>query len=269
MDNPSFVPPDAPSQPGLTIEARNLPMHVGIIMDGNGRWAQLRGQARADGHREGSQAVRRIVRAARRLGLKALTLYAFSEQNWERPEDEIDALWVLLREFLVSERSEILDNGIRLNAVGNVGKLPQLVRAALDPLRADSDGNQAMTLTLALSYGGREEIAMAARELATRVAAGSLSPEAVTADALHGLMPSLAVGDPDLVIRTGGERRISNFMLYGLAYSELFFSDALWPDYTAADLYEAIASYQARERRFGKVGKPATPVTPAPLRLVG
>ena len=263
------VHPLSSAAPAITIEARNLPMHIGIIMDGNGRWAQLRGQSRSDGHREGSQAVRRIVRAARRLGLKALTLYAFSEQNWARPEDEIDSLWLLLREFLLSERSEILDNGIRLNAVGNVGKLPQLVRAALDPLRAESDTNQAMTLTLALSYGGREEIAMAARELATRVASGALPPEAVTADALHGLMPSLAMGDPDLVIRTGGERRISNFMLYGLAYSELYFSDALWPDYTSSDLYEAIASYQARERRFGKVGKPVTQTAPAPLRLVG
>ena len=254
----------------ITVEARNLPMHVGIIMDGNGRWAQLRGQNRADGHREGSQAVRRIVRTARRLGLKALTLYAFSEQNWARPEDEIDALWLLLREYLLSERDEILDHGIRLNAVGNVGKLPQLVRAALDPLRADSQDNTAMTLTLALSYGGREEIAMAARELATRVASGAINPADVTTDSLRGLMPSLAMGDPDLVIRTGGERRISNFMLYGLAYSELFFSDTLWPDYTAEDLFAAIASYQSRERRFGKVGKAATPeAPPSSLRLVG
>ncbi len=257
--------------PSITVEARNLPMHIGIIMDGNGRWAQLRGQDRADGHREGSHAVRRIVRTARRLGLKALTLYAFSEQNWSRPEDEIDALWLLLREYLLSERDEILDHGIRLNAVGNVGKLPQLVRAALDPLRADSQDNNAMTLTLALSYGGREEIAMAAREMATRVASGALDASDVTADSLRGLMPSLAMGDPDLVIRTGGERRISNFMLYGLAYSELFFSDALWPDYTAEDLFEAIASYQSRERRFGGVGKAALPQVPPPpsLRLVG
>lgn len=254
----------------ITVEARNLPMHVGIIMDGNGRWAQLRGRSRADGHREGSQAVRRIVRTARRLGLKALTLYAFSEQNWARPEEEIDALWLLLREYLLSERDEILDHGIRLNAVGNVGKLPQIVRAALDPLRSDSQDNTEMTLTLALSYGGREEIAMAAREMAMRVASGAIDAADVTTDSLRSLMPSLAVGDPDLVIRTGGERRISNFMLYGLAYSELFFSDALWPDYTAEDLFEAIASFQSRERRFGKVGKAATPETPpSTLRLVG
>lgn len=248
------------------VEARNLPMHVGIIMDGNGRWAQLRGQDRAEGHRAGSEAVRRIVRAARRLGLKALTLYAFSEQNWARPEDEIDALMLLLRDFLLSERSEILDNGIRLNAIGNVGKLPALVRGALDPLRRESEGNVEMTLTLALSYGGREEIATAARQLAERVAAGSMRSDEVTAESLRGLMPSLVVGDPDLVIRTGGERRISNFLLYGLAYAELFFSDTLWPDYSAEDLYQALASFQGRERRFGLVGTPASPPS---LRLVG
>ncbi|HSQ61653.1 MAG TPA: polyprenyl diphosphate synthase [Polyangiaceae bacterium] len=244
------------------VEARNLPKHVGIIMDGNGRWAQLRGLPRARGHREGSQAVRRVVRAARRLGLNALTLYAFSEQNWARPEDEVDALMELLREFLLSERDEILGNGIRLNAIGNIGRLPALVRAVLEPLSHESSDNHEMTLTLALSYGGREEIAAAARELARRVEKGELSSEQVTEDALHGLMPSLTVGDPDLIVRTGGERRISNFLLYGLAYSELFFADVLWPDFGPDDLYQAVASYQGRERRFGKVG---VGVAPAPI----
>ncbi len=257
----------------IVVEARNLPSHVGIIMDGNGRWAQMRGLDRADGHREGSIAVRRVVRAARKLGLSALTLYAFSEQNWARPGEEVDALWVLLREFLVSERDELLDNGIRLNAVGNLGRLPGIVRAVLDPLRKETADKSQMTLTLALSYGGREEIAQAARELASRVAAGECSPEAVTADALHGLMPSLTVGDPDLVIRTGGEHRISNFLLYGLAYAELYFEDELWPNYGAEHLYAAVASYQQRERRFGLVGKPAAPVELAPpsnvVRLAG
>jgi undecaprenyl diphosphate synthase len=225
-------------------------------MDGNGRWAQLRGEPRVQGHREGSRAVRRVVRAARRLGLRALTLYAFSEQNWARPDEEVDALMVLLREFLLSERDEILDNGIRLNAIGNLGRLPALVRAVLDPLRRESSENGEMTLTLALSYGGREEIATAARELAKAAADGRISPDEVTPEALHRLMPSLTVGDPDLVIRTGGERRISNFLLYGLAYAELYFADVLWPDFREEELYAAIASYQARERRFGRVGKP-------------
>jgi len=263
------------------VEAKNLPSHVGIIMDGNGRWAQLRGSPRVEGHREGSRAVRRIVRAARRLGLRALTLYAFSEQNWARPEEEVDALMLLLRDFLLSERDELLDNNIRLNAVGNLGRLPGVVRAVLDPLRKDSESSTEMTLTLALSYGGREEIATAARELAADVASGKLRPEDVTEQALHRRMPSLRVGDPDLVIRTGGERRISNFLLYGLAYAELHFADVLWPDFAEADLYEAIASFQRRERRFGLVGKPASPIEPPPesspksgedgpkLRLVG
>lgn len=251
------------------VEARNLPSHVGIIMDGNGRWAQLRGRPRVEGHREGSRAVRRIVRASRRLGLRALTLYAFSEQNWARPGEEVDALMSLLREFLLSERDEILENGIRLNAIGNLGRLPALVRAVLDPLRNESASSSEMTLTLALSYGGREEIAAAAREMAADVATGKLGPDDVTEDALRRRMPSLVVGDPDLVIRTGGERRISNFLLYGLAYAELHFADVLWPDFTEADLYEAIASYQTRERRFGLVGKPAPPADKAVLRLVG
>ncbi len=241
------------------VEAKNLPSHVGIIMDGNGRWAQLRGQPRSVGHREGAAAVRRTVRAARRLGLRALTLYAFSEQNWARPEEEVDALMELLREYLLTERSELLENGIRLNAIGNIGRLPGIVRAVLDPVRTDTSKNDQMTLTLALSYGGREEIAHAAKELAKQVAAGKMSADDVTPDALRSLMPSLAVGDPDLVIRTGGERRISNFLLYGLAYAELYFADVLWPDFGEADLYAAVGSYQQRERRFGQVGAPAAP----------
>jgi undecaprenyl diphosphate synthase len=236
------------------VEARNLPGHVGIIMDGNGRWAQVRGQPRTVGHREGAAAVRRTVRVARRLGLRALTLYAFSEQNWARPEEEVDALMDLLRDFLLSERDEILDNGIRLNAIGNLGRLPALVRAVLDPLRHESQRNGEMTLTLALSYGGREEIAHAARELAKAVAAGRIRPDDVTPDALREQMPSLSVGDPDLVIRTGGEHRISNFLLYGLAYAELYFADVLWPDFSEKDLFGAIASFQRRDRRFGLVG---------------
>lgn len=260
--------PELSTEP-VVVEAKNLPSHVGIIMDGNGRWAQLRGAARVEGHREGSRAVRRIVRSARRLGLRAITLYAFSEQNWARPEEEVDALMVLLKDFLLSERDEILDNGIRLNAVGNLARLPGVVRAVLDPLRKDSAARTEMTLTLALSYGGREEIAEAARGLAEEVAKGTLRPEDVTAAALHGRMPSLSVGDPDLVIRTGGERRISNFLLYGLAYAELHFADVLWPDFSEADLYAAIASYQTRERRFGLVGQPAKPTDGAVLRLVG
>ena len=247
--------------PGPWVELRGLPSHVGIIMDGNGRWAQQRGLDRSEGHRAGSATVRRVVRAARRLGLKALTVYAFSEQNWARPELEVGALMDLLKEFLLAERSEILTNGIRLQAIGNLGRLPSFVRAVLDPLRQESEGNHEMTLTLALSYGGREEIALAARELASEVKAGRISADEITPESLRARMPSLAVGDPDLVIRTGGEQRISNFLLYGLAYAELVFSNKLWPEFETADLYAAIASYQQRERRFGRVGVGISPAS--------
>ncbi|MFI5297822.1 MAG: polyprenyl diphosphate synthase [Polyangiales bacterium] len=242
------------------VELRGLPPHIGIIMDGNGRWAQLRGKSRTEGHKAGSAAVRRIVRASRRLGIRALTVYAFSEQNWARPEDEVGALMDLLKDFLVSERGEILGNGIRLQAVGNLGRLPAFVRAVLDPLREESVDNAEMTLTLALSYGGREEIALAARELANDVKAGRMRADEIDAESLRMRMPSLAVGDPDLVIRTGGEQRISNFLLYGLAYAELVFSNKLWPEFDVMDLYAAIASYQQRERRFGRVGAPVAPI---------
>jgi undecaprenyl diphosphate synthase len=228
-------------------------------MDGNGRWAQLRGKERSEGHRAGSATVRRIVRASRRLGIRALTLYAFSEQNWSRPDLEVGLLMDLLKDFLLAERGEILDNGIRLQAIGNLGRLPAFVRAVLDPLRSESSKNHEMTLTLALSYGGREEIASAARDLAVEVKEGRMRADEITAESLRLRMPSLVVGDPDLVIRTGGEQRISNFLLYGLAYAELVFSEKLWPDFGAEDLYAAIESYQGRERRFGRVGAPVVP----------
>jgi undecaprenyl diphosphate synthase len=239
------------------VEARNLPRHVGIIMDGNGRWAESRGEPREAGHKAGSAAVRRIVRVCRRLGVEALTLYAFSEQNWARPAGEVEALMGLLREFLVTERDEILDNDIRLVAIGDLARLPEAVRDVLDPLRGASSGNQKMTLALALSYGGREEIAAAAREIATEAAAGRLDPTTIDAAMLGARLPSLGVGDPDLIIRTGGEFRLSNFLLYGAAYAELAFFDRLWPDFTEDDLFAAIASFQRRERRFGLVGKTA------------
>jgi len=235
------------------VEARNLPRHIGIIMDGNGRWAELRGEPREAGHKAGSAAVRRIVRACRRLGVDALTLYAFSEQNWARPASEVDALMGLLREFLVSERDEILDNDIRLVAIGDLSRLPDAVRDVLDPLRGASSAKEKMTLALALSYGGREEIAAATRELAVLAAQGKLDPESIDADTLGARLPSLGVGDPDLIIRTGGEFRLSNFLLYGAAYAELAFSDRLWPDFDEDDLFAAIASFQRRERRFGRV----------------
>ncbi len=234
------------------VDLRRLPRHLAIVMDGNGRWAERHGLPRPEGHRAGSEAVRRTVRAARRLGLGTLTLYAFSEQNWARPADEVEALMGLFAEFLVSERQEMLDNGIRLRAIGRIRRLPGHVRALLDDLVRESAGLGGMTLNLCVSYGGQEEIADAARRLCERVARGELSAEQVDEAALEREIPSVATGPVDLLVRTGGEQRISNFVLWGAAYAELFFSPTLWPDYAEQDLFEAIAAYQRRERRFGK-----------------
>lgn len=237
------------------VEARHLPRHVGIIMDGNGRWAVQRGKPREEGHKAGSAAVRRVVRAARRLGIHALTLYAFSEQNWARPGGEVEALMGLLEEFLRSERGEILDNGIRLVAIGDLDRLPPHVHAALDPLARDSSENERMTLALALSYGAREEIARLARDLASEAKRGQVDPATIDADTIARRLPSLGVGEPDLILRTGGEQRLSNFLLYGAAHAELVFSDRLWPDFDEADLFEAIATWQERTKRFATLNQ--------------
>jgi undecaprenyl diphosphate synthase len=230
------------------VRSRPLPRHVAIIMDGNGRWAEARGLERIAGHREGSASVRAVTREARRVGLEALTLYAFSAQNWLRPPTEVAALWSLLDEFLESERREIVENGIRLNAIGEIDRLPGFVRKRLETVIDESDRNDEMVLTLALSYDGREEIARAARRVAERrgprIDQASLADELWTAD-----LPEL-----DLLVRTSGERRISNFLLWQCAYAELSFSDVLWPEFREAELLDVIAEFQTRERRFGKTG---------------
>jgi undecaprenyl diphosphate synthase len=229
----------------------DLPRHIGIIMDGNGRWAQLRDQPRLEGHRVGAESVRDITRACRELGVEALTLYAFSSQNWARPVSEVTGLMELLRDFLRDERSEILDNGIRLEALGDVERLPPLVRDPLEELRAVSRSNSKMVLTLALSYGGRESITRAARGAARDIAAGTLRVEDLDADRLGSYLPTAGLPPLDLLIRTSGEQRVSNFMLWELAYAELVFVDVLWPEFRRAHLYECLELYAARERRFG------------------
>lgn len=231
--------------------ASSLPRHVGIIMDGNGRWAQLRNRPRIEGHRAGAESVRDITRASRQLGLEALTLYAFSSQNWARPADEVAGLMQLLRDFLIDERSEILDNGIRLEALGEIERLPAFVREPLDELRAASAGNSQMVLTLALSYGGRESITRAARSLAADIVAGKVKPETVDVDKLSSYLPTAHLPPLDLLIRTSGEQRISNFMLWEVAYAELVFVDVLWPEFRREHLYKCLEQYGARERRFG------------------
>jgi undecaprenyl diphosphate synthase len=232
-------------------ETRRLPRHVGIIMDGNGRWAQNHGRPRLDGHRAGADSVRDITRASRQLGIEALTLYAFSSQNWARPADEVAGLMQLLREFLIDERTEILDNQIRLDAIGDAEKLPPMVKEPLDELRAASAHHTGMTLTLALSYGGRESIVRAVRDIARDAAAGVLRPEDLDVDRMTGYMPTARLPPLDLLIRTSGEQRISNFMLWEIAYAELVFTDVLWPEFRREHLNTCLEEYAARERRFG------------------
>ena len=230
------------------VRARPLPRHVAIIMDGNGRWARARGLPRVAGHREGAVAVRSVTRAARRLGLEALTLYAFSLQNWSRPAVEVEALMLLLVEFLEKEQQELLDNAIRLNAIGDLERLPVQVRERLEAVRGATAAGRGMTLTLALSYGGREELVHAAR-----VAAASGKP--IDEAALEAGLWTRGLPGLDLLIRTSGERRISNFLLWQAAYAELYFTDTHWPGFDERELLTAVADYQARERRFGLTGE--------------
>jgi undecaprenyl diphosphate synthase len=235
------------------VDVSRLPQHVAIIMDGNGRWAQTRGKPRTAGHERGADAVRATMRAARRLGIPALTLYAFSEQNWDRPQAEINALVDLLCECLVSERDELVDNQIRLSAIGRLHKLPQHAQSRLRTLTSETESNEGMTLNLALSYGGREELIDAARALACKARDHEIDPNGIDEAAVARLLPSMDVGPVDLMIRTGGEQRISNFLLWGSAYAEFYFTDELWPDFDANSLYCAIRAYQGRDRRFGLV----------------
>lgn len=228
---------------------RALPNHVAIIMDGNGRWAEERGKPRLEGHRAGADSVRDITRAARETGIQALTLFAFSSQNWARPAEEVAGLMQLLRDYLIEERSEILDNQIRLEAIGDIYRLPPLVTEPLAELRAASAHHRGMTLTLALSYGGRESIARAVAAAARDVAAGTLRPDDIDAERFARYLPTMP--PVDLLIRTSGEQRISNFLLWEIAYAELVFVDVLWPDFRRQHLAECLAQFGRRERRFG------------------
>jgi undecaprenyl diphosphate synthase len=229
------------------VRARPLPRHVAVIMDGNGRWAEARGLPRLAGHREGSESVRAVTREARRIGLEALTLYAFSAQNWARPPDEVEGLMQLLAEYLDSERTEIMENAVRLHAVGELERLPGFVRERLERMRRDSASNRGLILTLALSYDGREDIAQAARRATAEGA--PLEPGAIDARLWTAGLPDL-----DLLVRTSGERRISNFLLWQCAYAELAFSEVLWPDFRELELLQVVSDFQARERRFGLTG---------------
>jgi len=233
--------------------SERLPRHVGIIMDGNGRWARARGLPREDGHEKGADSVRTVVRAARKVGIEALTLFAFSSQNWDRPHEEVFHLMELLRRYLVQERDEILGNGIRLVTVGEAERLPPLVREPLVELMAASADNRGMVLCLALSYGGREMLTKAVREMCRAALAGRLDPAEITVDTVESFLDSARILPPlDLLVRTSGEHRISNFFLWETAYAELHFTEKMWPEFDRDDLMIALQDFASRERRFGQ-----------------
>jgi undecaprenyl diphosphate synthase len=230
-----------------------LPEHVAIIMDGNGRWAAARGGKRSDGHRQGAEAVRRVVRAARELGVRYLTLYAFSAQNWERPAAEVADLMQLLLRFVLQERAELNARGIRLTTIGDQTRLPAYVRGPIAALTEATRANRGMTLCLALSYGGRESIVRAAQRLARAAVEGRLAPEAIGEDHVARALDTRALPPPDLLIRTSGEQRLSNFLLWECAYAELYFTDVMWPDFGREHLLAAVEAFSRRQRRFGRV----------------
>ncbi|MBC7950328.1 MAG: isoprenyl transferase [Rhodospirillaceae bacterium] len=230
------------------------PAHIAIIMDGNGRWAKARGLPRTAGHKRGAEAVRRTVECAREMGISYLTLYAFSSENWKRPAGEVTDLMGLLRLYLRNEVKVLHKNGIRLKVIGDRSRLGPDIVALIEESEAKTAINGALTLTLALSYGGRQEIVEAARRLAVEVAAGRLAPEAIDEAAVSRNMFTAHMPDPDLVIRTSGEKRISNFLLWQSAYAEFVFLDVLWPDFGREELEAAIGDFHRRERRYGASG---------------
>lgn len=235
--------------------APSPPRHIAIIMDGNGRWAKARGLPRNLGHRQGIDTVRDVVRACRTLRIEYLTLYAFSSENWKRPETEVAGLMELLRLFIRRELDDLWRNGVRIRMIGDRSKLaPDIMQLITDAEQKTRD-NRTLTLTIALSYGGQDEIVAACRRLAEQVAAGKLQPAEITPDLLAANLETAGIPDPDLVIRTSGEQRLSNFLLWQSAYSELIFVDKLWPDFSAQDLAGAVEEFQRRERRYGGSGE--------------
>lgn len=244
---------DSPSQGVPSPAAARVPAHVAVIMDGNGRWAQKRLMSRIFGHEKGAEAVRMVVRACRELGVRCLTLYAFSTENWQRPKTEIEALMGLLRRFLSSELKEILTNDIRLHVIGQIRRLPPDIQAALESAMDESRSNRSLQLNLALSYGGRDEITRAVQELAQQVSAGRRPPESITEEVLAAHLDTRGLPDPDLLIRTGGDMRLSNFLLWQLAYAELFITDTLWPDFSRDEFLRILEEFRGRQRRFGRI----------------
>lgn len=232
-----------------------LPEHVAIIMDGNGRWAKQRKRSRVEGHREGVNSVREIVRACGELNIRYLTLYTFSTENWKRPKSEVAALMGLLITTIREEIDELNRNNVRLMTIGRLSDLPYVARAGMEHAMRVLSKNTGLTLNLALSYSSRQELTDAMRRIAAEVKAGRLNPAAIDDDMISSFLYTSELPDPDLLIRTSGELRISNFLLWQLAYTEIYVTDVLWPDFRRKELYEALLSFQCRERRFGRVGE--------------
>ena len=230
-----------------------VPRHVAVIMDGNGRWARERGLPRWEGHRKGMEAVRATVKASLEVGLEHLSLYAFSRENWARPEEEVEALMGLLREFVDREKEELRDQGVRVQVFGELDDLPESARQAAEELQSHTRAADRLRLNLAISYAGRAEIVQAARQLARQAMLGALRPEEITEERFARELYTSGWPDPDLLVRTSGELRISNFLLWQIAYSEIHVTDVLWPDFGRADLFRALLDYRSRERRFGRV----------------
>lgn len=228
-----------------------VPRHIAIIMDGNGRWAKERGFPRLEGHRAGAESVREVMEACIELGVEYLTLYAFSSENWSRPEAEVKALMSLLDRFLDEKAKDLDRQNVRLLAIGQLDRLPEKTRARIEKIQARTANHSAMTLVLALSYGGREEIVSAAKSLATDAVAGKISPSDITSELFASRLQTAGIPDPDLLIRTSGEMRVSNFLLWQISYSEMVIVKKFWPDFRQGDLFEAAREYQRRHRRFG------------------
>ena len=245
----------AAARRALGIDDDHFPRHVAIIMDGNGRWARGRGLPRTAGHTEGAEITRRIVTESCRLGLEALTLYSFSIENWRRPREEVNALMHLYAEYLRMERGELMEHHMRFRHLGRREGLPQSVLDEVDTSTAISAGNTGMWLNLALNYGGRTELTDAVRSIAAEVAAGRLAPEQVEEQHITNALYSRGIVDPDLLIRTAGEMRLSNFLLWQVSYAEIYVTETLWPDFVETELQKAIAAYAGRNRRFGGLDK--------------
>ena len=241
------------------IDPKRLPLHIAVIMDGNGRWAKQRGKLRVFGHESGVTAVRETAEACAEIGIKYLTLYAFSTENWSRPKMEVDALMNLLVKTLNKETKTLMDNNIRLGAIGDLTQLDPQCREQLQETMDVTSGNNKMEMFLALSYSSRWEIIEATRKIAEMVKTGEINPEDISQELFSTMLTTKNIPDPELLIRTSGENRISNFLLWQIAYAELYFTPVLWPDFRKEHLYEAIYDFQHRERRFGKISEQINP----------